>query len=268
MSNPSENITTSNNDMDRSNFTWANLGKGLIGAVLGGVIEGVGIGASALWRTPQVTYHVLTNLWKTKSLGRNLKSTLTPFAFTGGLCSSAVAVLGGTLHGIFDGFSEGAKNPLSMPKNAIDNIRHFHTKMVDDAIKSMTELAMQKPNRVYEIKVFEAVEGLISGLIGGGMFGLGLLISTVINLPGSYYRISREIWRGGTAMLPFMVGCQVLVTALAVLSLGLVPLVGALGGLGIGAYHGYSKGILRTLGKTFQDLDFFHSSFWKISYGK
>jgi len=256
-------------ELNEKDFSWVDLGKGVVGGVVGGAIEGVGIGASSLVRSPQVAYHTLKGLWKSKMLGPVLKTTLTPVVIAAGVGAPVLAALGGTLYGMFEGFKEGAeKNPLAVPAAAAKTVKTFHNDLAGKAVEAVTELSQQEPDspeQVYEIKVIEAGKGLIGGVAGAAVAGLGVGASTLVNVPGGYVKASSEIWKSDAA-LPLKVGGQLLATGAAVLAVPLATVGGALYGLGTGAYHGYSEGVLSSVGDAAKDVKKYHDGVCEAIY--
>lgn len=256
-------------EINEKDFSWVDLGKGVVGGVVGGAIEGVGIGASSLVRSPQVAFHTLKGLWKSKMLGPVLKTTLTPVVIAAGVGAPVLAALGGTLYGMFEGFKEGAeKNPLAVPAAAAKTVKTFHNDLAGKAVEAVTELSQQEPDspeQVYEIKLIEAGKGLVGGVAGAAVAGLGVGASTLVNVPGGYVKASSEIWKSDAA-LPLKVGGQLLATGAAVLAVPLAAVGGALYGLGTGAYHGYSAGILPAVGDAAKDVKKYHDGVCEAIY--
>jgi hypothetical protein len=256
-------------ELDEKDFSWVDLGKGVVGGVVGGAIEGAGIGASSLVRSPQVAYHTLKGLWKSKMLGPVLKTTLTPVVIAAGVGAPVLAALGGTLYGMFEGFKEGAeKNPLAVPAAAAKTVKAFHNDLAGKAVEAVTELSQKEPEtpeEVYEIKVIEAGKGLVGGVAGAAVAGAGVGVSTLVNVPGAYVKASSEIWKSDVAV-PLKVGGQLLATGAAVLAVPLATVGGALYGLGTGAYHGYSEGILPAIGDAAKDAKKYHDGVCEVIY--
>ena len=258
-----------NKELDENNFSWLDLGKGIAGSVIGGAIEGAGIGASSLVRAPQVAFHTLKGVWQSKMLGPVLKSTLTPVIIAAGVTAPVFAALGGTLYGMFEGFKEGAeKNPLAAVPAAGNTIKQFHNELAGKAVEAVKELASKEPDspeQVYEIKVIEAGKGLIGGAAAAAVVGAGVGASTLVNLPMGYVRASSEIWKSDVA-LPLKVGGQVLATGAAVLAVPLAAVGGALYGLGTGAYHGYSEGLVSSVTDAGKDVKKYHDAVVDVVY--
>ena len=248
-------------ELDEKNFSWLDLGKGVAGSLVGGAIEGAGIGASSLIRSPQVAFHSVKGLWKSKMLGPVLKATLTPVVITAGLVAPVFAALGGTLYGMFEGFKEGAeKSPLAVPAAAGNTVREFHTKWAGQAVEGVQNLAAQEPqssDQVYEIRLIEAGKGLIAGAAGAVVTGAGVAASSLVNLPRAYVRGNQEIWKSEAA-LPLKVGGSLLATGAAVVAVPFAAVGGALWGLGSGAYHGYKDGLLPAIGDAAKDVKTYH----------
>jgi len=258
-----------NKELNEKDFSWTDLGKGVVGGVVGGAIEGVGIGASSLVRSPQVAFHTLKAVWKSKMLGPVLKSTLTPVVIAAGITAPVFAALGGTLYGMFEGFKEGAeKSPLAVPAAAGNTIKQFHNELAGKAVEAVTELSQKEPEsveEVYEIRVIEAGKGLVGGAAAAAVAGVGIGASTLVNVPGAYVKASSEIWKSDVA-LPLKVGGQLLATGAAVLAVPLATVGGALYGLGTGAYHGYSEGILPAVGDAAKDVKKYHDGVCEVVY--
>ena len=74
-----------------------------------------------------------------------------------------------------------------------------------------------------------------------GSVGIGA--TTALHVPGGYLRAASEIWQS-EAPAPLKVGGQLLATAGAVLAVPLGIAGGAVYGLGMGAYKGYTEGFV------------------------
>lgn len=250
-------------EIDEHNFSWGDLGKGVAGSVIGGVVEGVGIGASSLVRGPQVAAHTLKAVWKSKMLGPVLKSTLTPVIIAAGLASPVFATIGGLGYGMFEGFKEGAeKNPLAAATQGAKTIKTFHNDLSGKAVEYVKEAAQQEPesaDQVYEIKVIEAGKGLVGSAGTAVVVGGGAAASTAVNLIPGYVRASSEIWKSDAA-LPLKVGGQILATGAAVLAVPFAAAGGVLYGLGTGAYHGYKEGVVDAVVKGAKDVGEYHKA--------
>jgi len=266
---PEQDKVDNRKEIDEKNFSWLDLGKGVVGSVIGGAVEGVGIGASSLVRAPQVTYETVKGVWKSNMLGPVLKTTLTPVVIAAGLAAPVFAALGGTLYGMFEGFKEGAeKNPLAAIPAGANTVKQFHTELAGKAVEFVREAAQQQPEtpeQVYEIKVIEAGKGLISSAGAAAIAGAGIGASTLIHLPGGYVRASSEIWKSDAA-LPLKVGGQILATGAAVLAVPLAAVGGAIYGLGTGAYNGYKDGVLPAVGKAGKDVAKFNEAVSEAIY--
>lgn len=261
---PGDAVSLSNRkEIDEQNFSWLDLGKGVVGGAIGGVVQGVGIGASSLVRAPQMTGHALKGIWTSKMLGPVLKTTLTPVVLAAGVVSPVFAALGGTLYGMFEGFKEGAeKNPLAAIPASADTIKFFHKDLAGKGVEYVQELASKEPetpDEVYEIKVIEAGKGLVASTAAAAIVGAGAGASTLVNLPGGYLKASSEIWKSDAA-LPLKVGGQVLATGAAALAVPFAAVGGVLYGLGTGAYNGYQEGVIPATGKAASDVADYHKA--------
>lgn len=262
-------IVEDRKEIDEQNFSWLDLGKGVVGGAIGGAVQGVGIGASSLVRAPQMTKEVLKGVWQSKMLGPVLKTTLTPVVLAAGVISPVFAVLGGALYGMFEGFKEGAeKNPMAVFPASAETVKTFHKDIAGKGVEYVQELATKEPStpdEVYEIKVIEAGRGLVGSAGAALVAGAGIGASTAVNLPMGYLRASSEIWKSDVA-LPLKVGGQILATGAAVLAVPLGAVGGALYGLGTGAYNGYQDGVLPAVGKAAKDVAEFQKAVHKAVY--
>ena len=197
-----------------------------------------------------------------------LKTTLTPAALVGGVVAPAIGLLGGTLHGLAYGFAEGSdgKGLTTVPGQAARNVQRFHSELVDEAIEGLEDVSMRKPDRVYEIRVIEALRGLACGAFGAVVLGVAVALSTLVNLPSLYWKGTRIVWESGVP--PFIVGGQVLLTAFIVLGPALVTLLSVLVGLGLGSFRGYSKGVVTSVKGSFSDAHKYHELLWKTVHGE
>lgn len=261
--NPDNFEKDNRKELDEKNFSWGDLAKGVAGAAIGGVIEGVGIGASSLVRGPQVAAHTLKAVWKSKMLGPVLKSTLTPVIIAAGLASPVFATIGGLGYGMFEGFKEGAeKNPLAAASAGVNTIKQFHGELAGKAVEYVKEAAQhepESPDEVYEIKVLEAGKGLVGSAGTAAVVGGGAAVSTAINLIPGYVKASSEIWKSDVA-LPLKVGGQILATGAAVLAVPFAAAGGVLYGLGTGAYNGYKEGVVDAVVKGAKDVGEYHKA--------
>ena len=262
-------VTSFNNDdphkdgFDEKDFSWLDLGKGVVGSVLGGTIEGTGAALASLVKSPRITYEAIRGVWKSKMLGPVLKSTLTPVILAAGLATPVLATLAGVGYGMFEGFTEGSsKSPVAAVTKSIDTCKQMHgkfTKQIVEGIRDMATKEPTSPEEVYEIKVIEAGTGLVSSAISAGIDGVGIGATTLLHLPQGYLKISKELWKSDAA-LPLKVGGQFLATAGAALAVPLATVGGALYGLGIGAYHGYQQGLVESVKSAGHDVAKVHDA--------
>ncbi|MBT9586936.1 hypothetical protein IV102_26580 [bacterium] len=250
-------------DFDEQNFSWLDLGKGVVGSVFGGVIDGTGAAVASVIKSPRITFEAVRGVWKSKMLGPVLKSTLTPVILTAGLVTPVLATLAGLGYGMFEGFSEGsAKSPLAAITKSIDTCKQMHGKFTKQVVEGIREMATKEPDspeEVYEIKVIEAGKGLISSAASAAIDGVGIGGTMLLHLPQGYFKVSKELWKSDAA-LPLKVGGQFLATAGAVLAVPLATVGGALYGLGKGAYNGYQQGMLESVKLAGKDVSQAHNA--------
>lgn len=235
--------------IDDKNFSWLDLGKGIAGSVVGGVIEGVGGTLAGLKDFAPITFEAEKGLWKSKMLGPVLKSTLTLPVLAAGLVSPLFTAIAGVGYGIFEGFVEGSeKNPIAAGEKAFDTCKKMHGTYTKDIVEGIRDAATKtpdKPEDVIEIKVVEGVKGLAGSLESAAIAGVGGAAATYLHLPGALVKASKEIWKSDAA-LPLKVGGEFLATAAAVVAVPLAPVAGVLYGLGKGAYNGYQHGVVES----------------------
>lgn len=249
--------------IDEKNFTWGDLGKGVVGAVIGGSIEGVAGAAAGVVKSPRITYEAVRGVWKSKMLGPVLKATLTPVIIAAGVVAPVFTALGGIGYGMFEGFKEGAeKNPAAAVGKSIETAKKLHGNVTQQVVESIREAAAkepQTPGDVYEIKVIEGVKGLASSATSAAIDGVGIGASTLIHTPRAYAKVTKELWKSDTA-LPLKVGGQFLATAAAALATPLGVVGGALYGLGKGAYNGYQQGFIEANVSAVKDVAKFNEA--------
>lgn len=252
-----------NHEFDEKNFSWLDLGKGVVGSVFGGVIDGTGAAVASLVKSPRITFEAIRGVWKSKMLGPVLKTTLTPVILAAGLATPVLATLAGLGYGLFEGFTEGsAKNPIAAITKSIDTCKSMHGKFTKQVVEGIREMAAKEPNspdEVYEIKVIDAGKGLIGSAASAAIDGAGVGGTALLHLPQAYVKVSKELWKSEAA-LPLKVGGQFLATAGAVLAVPLATVGGALYGLGKGAYNGYSEGLVETVKLAGKDVAEVHKA--------
>lgn len=127
-------------------------------------------------------------------------------------------------------------------------------------VEGIREAATEKPESeddIYEIRVLEGVKGLAASTTSAVAGGLGIGATTALHLPGGYVKATSEIW-GSDAAVPLKVGGQILATAAAVLAVPLGVVGGAIFGLGMGAYKGYTDGFVEGNKEVFEGIGDFH----------
>lgn len=249
------------NDIDEENFTWGQLGKGLVGSVIGGTIVGAGGAFAGLTKTPRITYEAIKGVWSSKKLGPVLKTTVTPVLLAAGLAAPVFTTIGAVGWGMVEGFTEAAeKNPLEAGKRGVEIVKDMRGKFSHKIIDGIREAAAEEPSGpddVWEIKIIEGLKGLAASTVGTAIGGVGIGVVTALNTPGVYIKMSKEMWKSDAA-LPLKVGGQVLMTAGAALAIPLGFVGGALYGLGMGAYNGYQEGFGKAVVETTKGVGDWH----------
>jgi hypothetical protein len=245
------------NPIDKETFTWGQLGKGVIGSLIGGAIEGTGATLASCVKVPRIAFEAVRGTWKSQMLGPVLKATLTPVILAAGLATPVLAALAGTGYGMYEGFVAGAeRNPLAAVGKSIDTCKQMHGKFTKQVVEGIRELAAKEPNspeEVYEIKVVDGAKGLVASVASAAIDGVGIGGTALLHLPQAYGKVTKEIWKSDAA-LPLKVGGQFLATAGAVLAVPLGVVGGALYGLGKGAFNGYQHGLVEATKMAGQDV--------------
>ena len=258
---PEETQYSDSNDFPEDEFSWGDLGKGIVGSVVGGAVVGVGGAVTGLIKTPRITYEAVKGVWKSEMLGLVLKATVTPVVLVAGLAAPVLTAIGATGYGLFQGFGEGAaKNPLAAAKKGVETVKEMNGKVTEAVVEGIREAATEKPESaddVYEIKVVEGVKGLATSATSAVVGGVGIGAATALHLPGGYVRATSEIWQS-EAPAPLKVGGQLLATAAGVLAVPLGVAGGAIYGLGMGAYKGYTEGFVEGNKETLEGIGKFH----------
>lgn len=258
---PEETQYSDSNEFPEDEFSWGDLGKGIVGSVVGGTVVGVGGAVTGLIKTPRVTYEAVKGVWKSEMLGPVLKATVTPVILAAGLAAPVLTGIAGIGYGLFQGFGEAAeKNPVAAAKKGFETVKDFNGKVSEAVVEGIREAATEKPESaddVYEIKIIEGVKGLATSATSAVAGSVGIGATTALHLPGGYVRASSEIWKSD-APAPLKVGGQLLATAAGVLAVPLGVAGGAIYGLGMGAYKGYTEGFIEGNKETFKGIGDFH----------
>ena len=257
-SSETESYSVSRSDDD---FTWGDLGKGLIGSAVGATVIGAGGAVAGVMKTPKITYEAVKGVWKSEKLGPVLKTTITPVVIAAGLAAPVFTAVGGALYGLFTGFSEAAEEGVGAAgKESVDVVKKMHGDYTKELVEGIREAASEKPESeddIYEIKVIEGVKGLAASTTSAAVGAVGIGATTALHLPGGFLRASSEIWKSDAA-LPLKVGGQTLAGAAAVLAVPLGVVGGALYGLGNGAYKGYTEGFVAGNKETLKGIGDYH----------
>jgi len=100
-------------------------GKALVGGVAAGAVDGVGIGLITLVRTPQGTFKLLSEIWKSDQ-GPVLKTTETLLVPLGVVLATPLATVAGAVYGLATGAKEGYTNGLgAAAKKAGENVKDY-----------------------------------------------------------------------------------------------------------------------------------------------
>ncbi len=258
---PEETQDTVFNELPEDEFSWGDLGKGIVGSVVGGAVVGVGGAVTGLLKTPRITYEAVKGVWKSEMLGPVLKATVTPVVLAAGLAAPVLTAIGATGYGLFQGFGEAArKNPLAAATKGMETVKDMNGKVSEAIVEGIREAATEKPESaddVYEIKIVEGVKGLATSATSAVVGSVGIGATTALHVPGGYLRATSEIWQS-EAPAPLKVGGQLLATAGAVLAVPLGIAGGAVYGLGMGAYKGYTEGFVAGNRETLEGIGDFH----------
>lgn len=256
-------------DIPDDEFTWGDLGKGLIGSAIGGAVVGVGGTVAGIMKTPRITYEAIKGVWKSEMLGPVLKTTVTPVILAAGLASPVLTAIGATGFGLFQGFQEGSeKSPLEAGKKGMETVKEINGKVSESIVEGIREAATERPETaddVYEIEIVDGAKGLAASTTSAVAGGVGIGAATALHLPGGYVKATSEMWKSDAA-LPLKVGGQLLASAAAVLAVPLGAVGGAIFGLGMGAYKGYTDGFVEGNKKTLEGIGDFNKMAKEMIY--
>lgn len=243
-------------------------------AAVGAVVGGVGIGGASLIRTPEAVATSYKALWNTPKIGPNLKTALgvvgLPIA---AVLADAVAPIAGAGYGLFRGFTGALRNDSDSDEffpgitdTAHDVGRYY--KEAPDYLKTAYE-SVTKPlaagETTYDVKVFEAVKGIVAGIGTAPLMALGIGALTLFRTPQAFARTWNTIWEGKDApiMSSTLSGALILATPIAN---ALAPVAGLFYGFGRGVQKGYTTGLKDAFVTSWNDIkkyDEFTSSMLK-----
>jgi len=139
-------------------------------------------------------------------------------------------------------------------------VKKMHGEFSKEIVEGIREAATEKPESeddVYEIRVIEGVKGLAASATSAAVGAVGIGATTALHTPGGFVRATSEIWKSDAA-LPLKVGGQVLAGGAAVLAVPLGVVGGAVYGLGMGAYKGYTEGFVAGNKETLEGIGDYH----------
>jgi len=245
---PADNFNSSSDgkDIDEKNFSWGDLGRGLVSAVGSAAVTTVGMTASSLVRAPQALYESSKALIQTDMIGPVLKCTIAPLLVGAAVAAPILTAVGGAGYGLYKGFVVGVEDgPTQAVKQAGQDVKTFHNELsgkLIDGIQQISTMELPEGETPYDINVGGALKGLAGATIGAAVDGAGIGAVTLLNVPRALYKVNDAIW-SSEASLPLKVGGTVLSIPAAPLAVALGTVGGAVFGMALGAKDGYQKGL-------------------------
>jgi hypothetical protein len=238
----------------------AALGSGVVSATVGAV----GIGGASLIRTPEAVGKAYKALWNTKYIGPNLKTMLG----IGGLPIAAVladvaAPIAGMGYGLWRGFAGTFKHDKvgageafvrGIEDTAKDVGTYFEKapEYLQDAYASVTK-PLPEGQEPFDVKIFEAVKGLATGIATAPVMALGIGALTLYRTPSLVGRGLETIWEESGRPVTNLTLSGALLLATPIVDV-LAPVAGLLFGFGDGIHKGYTKGTKAAFENVWENL--------------
>lgn len=254
---PTDNFSSSDGpkDIDEKNFSWADLGRGLVSSLGSAAVTTVGMTASSLVRAPQALYESGKALIQTDMIGPVLKCTIAPLLVGAAVAAPILTAVGGAGYGLYKGFVVGVENgPGEAVKQAGQDVKTFHNELsgkLIDGIQQISTMELPEGEQPYDINVGGALKGLAGATIGAAVDGAGIGAVTLLNVPRALYKVNDAIW-SSEASLPLKVGGTVLSIPAAPLAVALGTVGGAVFGMALGAKDGYQHGLGTSASNSFK----------------
>lgn len=241
--------------------TWGDAAVGVAAGLTGGVVTGLGAGASAVKHSVLGTGEAYKALWTNETIGRNLKfamGALLPIATIG---VPVLAALGGAGYGLYTGFVNGVEGGFGEAFNeSVEAVKEFDNEMAPDAredIREFGEAKLEEGEEKFDVSPKRGVEAVAAGVGNTVVGGLGIGFSTLSQIPEAFITANRAIHQSDVE-LPIKVVAHVASVPLTPVVAGLGFVGGALFGLGSGAYHGYNEGFVDAFKKTGEHIGDYH----------
>jgi hypothetical protein len=261
---------------EKKDITFAQLGKGLVGAVAGAVSDGVaftGVATKNIFLGVPTLYSAL---YHAGSIGPVLKTVVGAVAIPiCALASPLAGLAGGILYGGFKGADNGVHKGFGAIATGIkDDVKWLNketsTKEGSTFSNLCKDIAESKPKpgeEPFDISPVQAGKAVIGGVVGGVGTGVGAAAITAFRTPQMFYRANRSIWNdkdwgtkykvlGSAGTLVAAAGATPLMTA-----------VGTVWGSAKGAENAYKKGF----GAVIDDIDatlHFYDKFLRESFNR
>ena len=225
----------------------------LIGAPIIAIYETVGNTAAMLSRYPAALYHSYSALWRTRYVGPVLKSLI--FITSPALnvvAIPAIVVIGSFGHGAVVGFGELAGYRRRLGFELADRARRWITDCMSDQINVLKQYRAKDDEPRYDIKIIEALRGLIGSLAAVTVSTIPFFETTleygIRGLPKFIKSINNEFHDMPVAgfcinyfMLPLCILLAVPLSAIGAFGYGAVT--GAMNGFTVGIKHSVTRAI-------------------------
>jgi hypothetical protein len=112
---------------DGISISIPNVENSTVGAIAGGIIDGIGVGATTMLHTPRAVYRAYQKI-KDSDMGPVMKSSLGIMVLPSALMATPVATTAGALYGAYRGYQEANSQGISPAiKNRLDDVTKYHT---------------------------------------------------------------------------------------------------------------------------------------------
>lgn len=254
---PQESTTFSSGD----GVGWGDAIVGLGAGVVSGVVTGVGTGLASVKHSLVGTGEAYKALYKNETVGPWLKTALGAVMPIATITVPALAALGGTAVGMYQGFVEGATNgfasALSKSFETVSDFNKEWAPALRNEIREFGDEKLREGEERFDISPIRGAESIIAGAGNTVVGAVGFGGSTITQIPEAFVTANKAINQSDMG-LPLRTVSHAISAPLAVLAAPLGVVGGAVAGLVSGVAHGYQDGLVESFKKTTEYVGDYH----------